>query len=159
MHVLQSKMKEFATYRSMRELNQKTGIPIEILERIQKGDRHGKYKKPTLDILYWFFALPTDAWYCSNVKKWTKPTESILGEIFRKKRIEMGLSILQVEARTHIGSRQIARIEAGDSLPSFGSYTMMNLINLYEFTEEEREKIRWFISILRDLVTMNNNLQ
>lgn len=93
------------------------------------------------------------------MKKWVKPTESILGEIFRKKRLSLGLSIDEIERKTKIGSRQIARLEAGDSLPSFSSYTITQLLQLYNFNFDEREKIRWFIVVLRDMVNINNTLE
>jgi hypothetical protein len=35
------------------------------------------------------------------------------------------------------------RIEAGDSLPSYRSWYMTELLELYEFTEEERNTIMW----------------
>lgn len=120
------------------------------------NERHGKHRKNNLDILYEFFRLPQDKWYHENMKKWVKPTESVLGEIFRKKRLKIGLSIDEVERKTKIGSRQIARLEAGDSLPSFSSYTITQLLQLYSFKDEEREKIRWFMTILRDIVSINN---
>lgn len=70
-----------------------------------------------IDILYNFFHLPHDPWYNENMKRWVMPTESILGDIFRKKRISNGMTIDDVANRTGIGQRQIARIEAGDSMP------------------------------------------
>lgn len=35
---------------------------------------------------------------------------------------------------------------------------MTQLISLYDFSEEESTKIRWFIAILRDLITISNKL-
>lgn len=134
-----------------------TGIRESTIDSIV-GNWNGKHRKNTLDILYEFFALPKDAWYHENMKKWVKPTESVLGEIFRKKRLAMSLSIPDVSKRTRVGERQIARLEAGDSLPSFQSYTVTRLVDLYGFTEDERQKIRWFAVVLRDVVSINNSM-
>lgn len=70
------------------KLSQQTGIQDTMLAGIA-GGKHGKHRKNTLDILYEHFGLPKDEWYLDNMKKWVKPTESVLGEVFRKKRLAM----------------------------------------------------------------------
>ncbi len=118
-----------------------------------------KYRKSNLDVVYAFFDMERDDWYHDNLKKWVKPTESILGEIFRKKRLQLGLSMQEIDRKIHVGVRQIARIEAGDSLPGITSYTIIKLVELYGFTEQESVTIRWFITLLRDMVNINNTLE
>lgn len=160
MNILQDKIIRFCRWSTIASLSSRTWISSNYLDRIRVWYRkNGKYRKNTLDILYEFFQIPKDHWYYANLKKNVKPSESVLGEIFRKKRINMCMSLHDVASKIHVWVRELARIEAGDSLPSFGSHTMVNLINLYDFNEEEREKIRWFVSILRDLVTMNNEIE
>ncbi len=158
MSQLRTKIIAYREKNGMASLVCHTGIQESMLNNIV-SERHGKHRKNNLDILYDFFRLPKDPWYHENMKKWVKPTESILGEIFRKKRLQLGLSMDDIDARIHVGSRQIARLEAGDSLPSFSSYTITKLLEIYEFTNEEREKIRWFIVVLRDMVNINNALE
>lgn len=48
--------------------------------------------------------------------------------------------------------REVARIEAGDSLPSYDSYYMQQLIELYELTDQERHVLMWLIPLLKDAI-------
>lgn len=155
---LREKILEVKAKKNMEHLCNMSGLSYSFFDDIIKGS-HKKYRKGKLDIAYDHFKLERDEWYHENMKKWVRPTESILGEIFRKKRLGMGLSMDDIDKKLHIGARQIARIEAGDSLPSFGSYTITKLLELYEFTPEEREKIRWFIVVLRDVININNAME
>ncbi len=87
-----------------------------------------------------------------------KPTESVLGEILRERRIRKGWDIHHVARMIKMDDRSIARIEAGDTLPSGFGYAMVNLLRVYEFTEDEQQKIRWHIAILHDIVEMRRRM-
>ena len=158
MSALRDKIIEIKNKNMIDNLCNRTGIGISFFDKIVNCS-NGKFRKNNLDIIYDYFWLEKDEWYHDNLKKWIKPTESVLGEIFRKKRLQMWLSMEQIDKKIHVWTRQIARIEAGDSLPSFGSYTITSLLTLYDFSKEEKEKIRWFIVVLRDIVNINNNLE
>lgn len=155
---LQKRMAAFRKEHGNGTLSARTGLSESMLDEVLRG-KHGKHRKNNLDILYSFFGLEPDAWYRANMKKWVKPTESVLGEMFRKKRLSMGMSLEDVRKATKIGTRQLARLEAGDSLPSFSSYTVTKLLELYDFDEGQRERIRWFVVVLRDIVSINNSLR
>lgn len=154
---LQKRMAAFRREHGNGTLSARTGLSESMLDEVLRG-KHGKHRKHNLDILYSFFGLEPDAWYRANMKKWVKPTESILGEILRKKRLSLGMSLDDVRRATKIGTRQLARLEAGDSLPSFSSYTVGALLDLYGFDDAHRERIRWFVVVLRDMVNINNSL-
>jgi hypothetical protein len=56
-----------------------------------------------------------------------------------------------------MGDRAIARIEAGDSLPSFNSYTIENLSNFLEFNNNEKKIIKKYIEITKELNNLLEN--
>ena len=44
-------------------------------------------------------------------------------------------------------------------MPSIRSYYVVQLLKLYEFSEEEEEKIKWGIAILQDLCKIANKYE
>lgn len=132
----------------------KTGISYSFMYSIYK-DRAPERVNPTkLEELYEYYKVPKDAFFISNQKKWERPTQSILGNIFRQKRLEKFLSIDDVAKMVRGDSRAIHRIESGDTLPNFNSYYITKFLEIYDFTEEEKQTIQWSIVILRDLVNI-----
>jgi len=158
---IQQKLNEYLCNWSLSGISQETWVDprqIKILLHYNlnsKSSNH-KFTQRTLDAVYDFFDMDRDKFYLENLSKWNKPTEAILGTIFRKKRIAMWWSLDEVARQIKWDVRQLRRIESGDSLPSYKSYYITQLINLYEFNEEEQWTIRWFICILSDLVKINN---
>lgn len=140
------------------KLSQKTWVNKTSLWKL-KTQKKCKYKKNTLDVLYQFFELDRDAFYQDNMKKRYPPTFSVIGNILREKRIAMWLSVAEVAKHTKWDKRQVFRIEAWDSLPAFNSWYMTQLMELYEFDEEEKGKIMWGIAILKDLIKINNKYE
>lgn len=157
MAIVRDKVIDYINKQWFKKIIGSTGLNREVFQNMI-DNKSCKFQKKTLDILYDFFRLEKDEFYQDNLKKWVMPTESILGEILRKKRLQAWMTIPDVQKIIKVDSRQIARIEAWDSLPSFWGYTMTKLLLIYEFTEEEREKIRWFITILKDLIIINHKL-
>lgn len=154
---LLAKLWEYETRNAIPQLAVRVGIDQRTLRAMLRNSR-SKYKGVHLDILYEFFGLPKDSFYVENKKKWIKPTESVLGEILRERRIRKGWDIHQVARMIRMDDRSIARIEAGDTLPNGFGYAMVNLLRVYEFTEEEQQKIRWHIAILHDIVEMRRRM-
>jgi hypothetical protein len=141
--------------RNSTTLSNATGVDVGIINSILSGKRK-KYRSTTLDILYEYFGIERDDYYKENLKRWVMPVESILGSILRNRRIQMWYSIEDVANLVKWEERQLARIEAGDSLPSYQSYYISKLLPLYQFTPQEQEQIRWFICILKDMVKIHN---
>jgi len=113
---LRRKLAHYENEYGFKMLQQRTDIEQRTLRHILYNTR-GKYNHVTLDILYEFFHLDKDEWYQENRRKWIKPTESILGAIFRAKRMEKGWTPEQVAKMIKMSDRAIKRIEAGETLP------------------------------------------
>ncbi len=119
--------------------------------------RYKKYRRHTLDILYEYFKQDKDFFYDENAKKWEMPTQSVLGSFLREKRLKQWLTVHQVAKLIKWDDRQIARIEAWDSLPHFWLYYMTKFFEVYELNDEEKNTVSWFIVILRDLLNLHKN--
>lgn len=141
--------------KSLSALSTETWVSKSSLHSL-KTMKSRKYRKQTLDTLYNYFELGRDDFYDSNLKSRYPPTFSVIGNILRKKRISLWYSISEVAQITKWEKRQIFRIEAWDSLPAYSSRYMTQLMDLYKFDEEERNKIMRGIAILKDLVKINN---
>lgn len=158
MFLLQEKIIEFEKENWLKQLFFATGINVWILRKIKNWNRKHKYKRITLNSLYTYFKIQRDSFYIENMKKRVKPTESLLWEIFREKRISLGYELYDVAKLIKWDVRQLARFEAWDSLPSYRGYYINELVKLYWFDEETTEKIRWFVCILNDLRSIYRNM-
>jgi hypothetical protein len=157
--MLVKKIKEYLnTGKSVYDLYNETWIATATTYRILKRS-WCKYNKNTLNILYDFFKIPHDDFYMQNSKKWFSKTPSLLGTMIRYKRIEKWLDLAQVSKKIKVDSRQLARIEAGDSLPRFNSYTFTQLFQLLEFTEQEKKLVEVYIKITLDLEKIVKNYE
>jgi ribosome-binding protein aMBF1 (putative translation factor) len=138
----------------IKQISINTGLSADCIEHFYKW-KYKKQRRKTLDILYEYFRLPKDDFYNENIKKWQMPTQSVLWTFLRQKRLAKWLSIHDVARKIKWDDRQIARIEAGDSLPHYSSYYITKFFEIYEFTDEEKNTVSWFIVILRDLVNLS----
>ena len=132
-------------------LSDRTGLGHIAIENVFR-QRKEKYKISTLDSLYDYFKLEKDEWYRANLKKWHEQHDSILGNIFREKRISMSYTISRVAREIRVDEKTIKNIETGSTLPHFNQYTFKKLLNLYDFSDEERTTIAWWITITHDLM-------
>lgn len=137
------------------DLSRQTGVSRSALRSL-KNLKKTKYRKQTLDVLYDFFDIDRDEFYKDNMKKRHPPTFTVIGNIMRLKRLEQHWSIEEVAKIIKWSPRELYRIEAWDSLPSYRSWYMTELLELYEFTEEEKHTIMWWIAIVKDLIKLNN---
>jgi ribosome-binding protein aMBF1 (putative translation factor) len=78
-----------------------------------------KYNKNTLDILYDFFKINRDNFYRDNLKKWYPKTPSLFGTFIRYKRLQQEIDIHKLAKKIKMDQRALARLESGDSLPTF----------------------------------------
>lgn len=140
------------------DLSRQTGVSRSALRSL-KNLKKSKYRKQTLDVLYDFFGIDRDSFYKENMKKRHPPTFTVIGNIMRLKRLEQHWSIEDVAKIIKWSPREMYRIEAGDSLPSYRSRYMTELLELYEFTEEEKNTIMWWIAIVKDLIKLNNKYE
>ena len=152
---IKQKIREFLSKNSLTLLSDKTKIDPRQIKLILEDDKH-KFQQSTLDVLYDFFDLDKDSFYRDNLKIRYRPTEAVLWNILRGKRIKMWWSLSEVAYMIKWDERQLRRIESWDSLPSYKSYYITQLVKLYRFNPHEEEIIRWFICILSDMIKINN---
>jgi len=93
------------------------------------------------------------------MKKWLKSDESILWNLFKKKRESKLLSKKEVAKIIKWTEREITRIESWDVAPKFNSYYLRELLKLYEFSESESNQIRWYVASLHDIIELNRNIK
>lgn len=116
-----------------------------------KNNKYQKYRVKYVDIIYDYFDIDHDKRYFDNHKMRNRKTYTIIWSIFRLWRIRKSLSVEDVAKILKWDKRQIMRIEHGDSLPSTNSYYISEMLKLYEFSEEEEIKIKYWIALLQDL--------
>lgn len=138
-------------------MSKKIGVCYSFMYQIVRGDPK-KIRHVVLDEIYQFYKVEKDEFYLENMKKWEPPTQSILWSLLRSKRHQKKMSVEDVARLIRWDARQIRRIEAGDSLPSYSSYYMTKFFEVYELNEEEKQTISWFIVILRDVVNLYNKV-
>jgi len=114
--LIQQKLNEYLRRGSLTGISQEIGvdprqIKILLYYNSAKNCDH-KFTPRTLDAMYDFFGLERDKFYLENLSKWNKPTEAILGTIFRKKRIAMWRSLDEVARKIKWDVRQLRRIES-----------------------------------------------
>lgn len=102
--------------------------------------------------MYMYFNLALDDFYYSHFQDLPtmKRHEGIVGNIFRAKRIRLGYTIADVARSLKVDDKTIERLERGVQLPTVSSYTIIRLMNLYEFSETEKQTITWLIVLLHD---------
>lgn len=114
---------------------------------------HPKKKLNTaiLRQMYAHFSLEFDDFYFYNyfLAYNKKRHEGIIGNIFRIRRIERGLTIVAVARALKIDEKTIDRLERGCQLPSSNSYSIQKMMELYGFTPEERRAIIQAIEAIR----------
>lgn len=137
-------------------MSKKTGICYSFLYQVSRGENPKKIRHVILDKIYNHYRMERDDFYVQNMMKWEKPTDSILGSFLRIKRIQKGYSVHDVAKILKWDFRQIQRIETWRSLPSYTSYYITNFFTIYEFTEDEKQAVWWYIITLRDLMTLYN---
>lgn len=117
--------------------------------------KHDRYRVLYVDRLYDYFKIEKDKRYTQNLRRWNAKTFSVIGSILRLARVKAWYTIEDVAKITRGDKRQIHRIEQWDSLPSFQSYYIVQMMELYEMSEQEREKISRGICILQDLTRIH----
>lgn len=150
MSQIHDKTKDYIAENWIDRLARETGLCNSTLRKIAKGQKN--FSCITLSVLYKFFNIDRDSFYKKNLAKGLKPSKGLIWDLFRVKRLEQGLSIKEVAKTLRCNKRDLIRIELWNSLPWQNSYYTKKLLNLYSFTEEEKSKIKYCISLQKDLV-------
>lgn len=101
----------------------------------------------TLTKAYEYFKLEHDDFFHEQSARRSsmKKHDGVVWQIFRARRIRLGLSVKEVERRAKISRESIERLERGAQLPRSWSETVRRLMRVYEFNENEREAIIYLI--------------
>ena len=145
------KVKEYLALHGSQKLCNETGLSADVINAITEPTRRIKFKSTTLDVLYDFFRLYKDNFYHANLKKRYPKTQSMLWSYFRLKRMKKNLSLEQLAHKIKSSKLSIIRLELGESLPSFLSYTMQSVLKELEFNEEEIRIVKQMIIAVKDI--------
>lgn len=122
--------------------------------------KNKKYHRWTLNAVYDFFKLDkTDEFYINNLKKWNLKTPSLIWNLVREKRTQKMMWLDDLSRETKTDKRALARLEAGDSLPTENSWTFRHIFEVLEFTKEEKQVTSEFIKAVKDLEKILKNYE
>ena len=145
--MLIQKIKDYIKQYDLNTLTDMSWINRRVILSLIKWE-HKKYRKTTLDILYDFFHLKKDQFYYDNFKKWYPQTESILWTLIRFKRVRKNLELDQLAKSIKMDSRALARLESGDSLPYYKSWSIQNIMEILDFNDTEKKIIEEYMKVM-----------
>lgn len=148
--MLLQKIQEYIKKYSLKDLAFSSSVWVRVILSILALENK-KYNKSTLDVLYEFFKLEKDDFYMQNMKKWYPKTETLLGSLFRLKRIWKNKDIHDIAKDIKMEKRALARLESGDALPNYNSYTIQKIIEVLEFSDLEKKIIKDYISSMKNI--------
>lgn len=151
--MLIAKIKEHSEDTSLYQISKIVRVNHKVIYNIVKW-KQVKLRKQTIDRLYDYYRIPKDTFYYQNMKKRYNPTFSVIGNIFRLKRLQMWYSLDEVAWLLKWDKRQLQRIEQWKSLPSKRAYYISQMLILYKFSEQQKETIRRGIKSLKDLLKL-----
>lgn len=146
--MLVEKIREYLDTHTIQDLHHATGICTWVFYSLLKRDWK-KYSKNTLDILYKFFELPRDQFYNDNLKKWYPKTPSLFGTFIRYKRLQLEIDLHELSKRIRVDERALARLESGDALPTFDSWTIQHMFEALGFNDEEKTMTKIYIDNMK----------
>jgi len=146
--MLVEKIRSYLADHTIQDLHYSTGICTGVFYSLLKRDWK-KYNKNTLDIVYEFFDLPRDQFYNDNLKKRYPKTPSLFGTFIRCKRLKLEIDLWELAKSVRVDQRALARLESGDALPTFDSWTIQNIFNALEFTDEEKTMTKMYIDNMK----------
>lgn len=146
--MLVEKIRKYLDDHTIQDLHNQTGICTGVFYSLLKRDWK-KYSKNTLDILYSFFELPRDQFYNNNLKKWYPKTPSLFGTFVRYKRLHKEIDIKQLSKMVRVDERALARLESGDALPTFDSWTIQHIMEALDFNDEEKTMTKIYIDNMK----------
>lgn len=146
--MLVEKIREYLDTHTIQELHHETGICTGVFYSLLKRDWK-KYSKNNLDILYKHFGLERDQFYKDNIKKWYPKTPSLFGTFIRYKRLQMEIDLHELSKMVRVDERALARLESGDALPTFDSWTIQHIFDALNFTDEEKTMTKIYIDNMK----------
>lgn len=148
--MLLKKIKSYLKEHSLKILCGHSWVHESVILSLVKWE-HKKYNRNILDILYEFFNLEKDNFYRDNMKKWYPKTESLLWTLIRFKRVRKEINLEMLASDTKMWARALARIESGDSLPYYNSWSIQHIMEALQFTKEERKQVKDYIEVMKNI--------
>lgn len=135
------------------ELSRMTGYSEKFFWSVKKKWKHVYFRmyKNTLDELYRVFKMKPDAYYHRTIKKTENSSDFVLGLLLKSRRRNLGMTIDDVAQKIKGTELEIKRIEHGDVLPYECGWYITQLLELYGFVQEERDRILWHIVLLKEM--------
>ncbi len=146
--MLVEKIRTYLNENTIQDLHHETWICVGVFYSLLKRDWK-KYSKNNLDILYTHFQLDKDQFYKDNLKKWYPKTPSLFGTFIRYKRLQMEIDLPELSKLVRVDERALARLESGDALPTFDSWTIQHLMDTLQFTDEEKTMAKLYIENMK----------
>ena len=146
--MLVEKIRKYLDDHTIQDLHNSTWVCTGVFYSLLKRDWK-KYNKNTLDILYKFFNLERDQFYNDNLKKWYPKTPSLFGTFIRYKRLKLEIDLHELAKRVRVDERALARLESGDALPTFDSWTIQHMFDALEFSDEEKTMTKIYIDNMK----------
>lgn len=156
MYKIQQKIKAYLTKKTSRELMRETWVWCGTIYSIKEWHKNKKFRKQTLDTLYEFFGLSRDDYYKKSIKvsSWY---EDALWILFRQRREKLWMSKSFVAKQIKWTERHLTRIETWDTTYRINSYYLKELLNLYQFNQEEINLIMTYVLSLSDIISLSKN--
>jgi len=151
--MLVEKVKIFLKDYSLKTLCIQSWVHESVILSLIKWE-HKKYHRNILDILYAFFNLKKDAFYRENMKKWYPKTESLLWTLVRFKRVRMDIDLQVLAKQIKMSDRALARIESGDSLPYYNSWSIQHIMEVLRFSDSEKKMVADYIDVMKKIEKM-----
>lgn len=135
----------------MATLHSQTGVPKKVLYEIMQDCKKTTFEKQYLTILYEFFRLEKDSFFELKQKKRRTKTPALLGRFITWKRIDAKLSRAELAKKALMDTRAIFRLESGDAMPAWNSYTFEQFRHLLKFTDDEMKVVKNYVSASKNL--------
>jgi predicted transcriptional regulator len=73
----------------------------------------------------------------------------LFGTFIRCKRLKLEIDLWELAKSVRVDQRALARLESGDALPTFDSWTIQHIFNALEFTDEEKTMTKMYIDNMK----------
>lgn len=135
------------------ELSRLTWYSEKFFWSVKKKWKHTHFRmyKNTLDELYRVFKLKPDQYYHNTIKKTENSSDFVLWLLLQNRRRNLGWSIDDVAQKIKGTELELKRIEHGGVLPYECGYYITQLLDLYWFSQEEKDTILWHIILLKQM--------
>lgn len=150
MQKIQIEIKKFLENHTVRELQKQSWVWASVIYSILNNEEK-KYFPEKLEKLYKFFSLEKDEYFSLKVLNF-KWKQDFLWQIFYKKRKKIKLDRNTVAKKIKWTSRHLQRFETWRLNYAKSNYYLKNLLEFYDFSEEEKKDILDYVKNLNKIL-------